>query len=69
MSQNTLRSIFAVSALAAAVIVSTTHARAAEQKPNIVFILADDLGYGDVKCLNPTARSRRRTSIASPRAA
>jgi len=31
-------------------------AASAADKPNIIFILCDDLGYGDVKCLNPEGK-------------
>lgn len=33
-----------------------TSASAAEAKPNILYILADDLGWGDLKCNNPQSK-------------
>ena len=45
--KNFLMLIFAIGA------VSFMGKPAAGKAPNIVFILADDLGYGDVHCLNP----------------
>lgn len=32
------------------------HGQAAPRHPNIVYILVDDLGYGDVSCLNPNSK-------------
>jgi len=40
---------------------SALRAAAPSAKPNIVYILCDDLGYGDVHCLNP-----QRGKIATP---
>lgn len=37
-------------------LLAVLHTLSAADKPNIIFILCDDLGYGDVKCLNPEGK-------------
>ena len=41
----------------------TDSATASSDKPNIVLILCDNLGYGDVQCLNPTRGKIKTPSV------
>jgi len=55
-SQPYFRRIFLGLLPSVATLIGTISASAAPAHPNIVYILCDDLGYGDVRCLNPQGK-------------
>lgn len=53
---NTLKEHWLRSVLPLAILASSALASERDDRPNIVLIFADDLGYGDIGCYNPESR-------------
>lgn len=56
MNKRNLFSVIYIAGASLSLLASATSAVAEQSLPNIVYILADDMGYGDVSALNPESK-------------
>ncbi|HKP63118.1 MAG TPA: sulfatase-like hydrolase/transferase [Polyangiales bacterium] len=59
-----IRSAWIVVAIAVALVASRSHAQGAARRPNILLIVADDLGYSDLGAFGSEIRTPNLDSIA-----
>ncbi len=51
-----MKPIYLLTPLALSVLSGRSECAAKNESPNIIFIYADDMGYGDINCLNPNSK-------------